>query len=448
MPRLTKRTIDAINVQGKSEQFVWDDQLPGFGLRVKPTGVKSYLVQYRNADGLTRRQVLGKHGVLTPEQARKLAVQKLAAVAAGGDPSAERHAARAGLTVAEVCDWYLTEARAGRLLSLGRRPLKASSVQGDEGRIAHHVKPLLGSRAVRTLTLADVERMQADISRGKTVKPRTGSRGGVIKGGAGAAGRAVATLRAVFGHAKRWQIIAENPALGVRQVATVKRTRRLSEDELVALGQALQECCLAGESPVALAALRLMLMTGFRRMEALTLQFEWMGANSVAFPDTKSGPQTRAIGRSAASLVALQRTSADTQWVFPSERVDGPIVCVEKVLRRACALARLDGITPHTLRHTFASVAADLGYSELTIAGLLGHAAQGVTRRYIHLDKALVLAADDVAAHIDELLRSKVSIRRRSKRSTTVIEARSKISQQAGSRGRLAQTSTSAAARG
>lgn len=448
MARLTKRVIDAIELAGATEQFVWDDQLPGFGLRVKPTGVKSYLIQYRNADGLTRRQVLGKHGVLTPEQARKLAVQKLAAVAAGGDPSAERHAARAGLTVAEVCDWYVTEARAGRLLSLGRRPLKASSVQGDEGRITNHVKPLLGSRAVRTLTLADIERMQADISRGKTIKPRTGSRGGVMTGGAGAAGRAVATLRAVFGHAKRWQIITENPALGVRQIATTKRTRRLSEGELVALGWALEQCRLAGESPAALAALRLMLMTGFRRMEALTLQFEWMGANCIAFPDTKSGPQTRALGQAAASLVASQRGQPNAQWVFPSDRVDGPIVCVEKVLRRACALARLDGITPHTLRHTFASVAADLGYSELTIAGLLGHAAQGVTRRYIHLDRALVLAADDVARHIDRLLGTHVSINKRSKRSTAPIGARIDASHQAGPRSHLTRVLTSAVARG
>src|SRR6266436_6138647 len=82
----------------------------GFGVRVKPSGVKSYLIQYRNAEGRTRRLVLGQHGALTPEAARDLARKKLTAVAAGEDPSADRHATRAGMTVADVCDWYIREA--------------------------------------------------------------------------------------------------------------------------------------------------------------------------------------------------------------------------------------------------------------------------------------------------------------------------------------------------
>jgi integrase len=77
---------------------------------------------------------------------------------------------------------------------------------------------------------------------------------------------------------------------------------------------------------------------------------------------------------------------------------------VVRVLDRVCRRADLDGVTPHVLRHTFASIAAELGFSELTIAGLLGHAAQGVTQRYVHLDAALILAANRVSQHIAELL--------------------------------------------
>lgn len=413
MPKLTKRFVDGLAPNSDGETFAWDSELKGFGLRVKPTGVKTYLVQYRNADGLTRRLVLGKHGVLTPELARKMAVQKLAAVAGGEDPSAERHALRAGLTVAEVCDWYLEEARAGRLLGRSRRPIKASTLRSDEGRIKHHIKPLLGGRAVRTLTLADIERMQADVARGKTAKPRKGGRGGVMKAGAGVAGRTVATLRAVFGHAKRLQVIAANPALGVRQAASEKRTRRLSEEEIVALGRAMRESEAFGEHPVGLACVRLMLLTGFRRMEVLGLRFEWVERQCIRFPDTKSGPQTRAIGQTAYHLIQAQRASTDQAHVFPSDRVDSHFIGATKVLARLCAMAGVEVVTPHTLRHTFASVAADLGFSELTIAGLLGHAAMGVTQRYIHLDKALVVAADQVSAHIDGLLSTPEVVRRR-----------------------------------
>jgi hypothetical protein len=142
MARLSKRLIDGLKPVASGEMFVWDDELRGFGLRIKSTGVKTYIIQYRNADGLTRRLVLGKHGVLAPEQARKLALQRLASVAGGSDPSAERHALRAGLTVTEVCDWYLEEATSGRLLGRSRRAIKSSSIKGDRGRIDNHIKPL------------------------------------------------------------------------------------------------------------------------------------------------------------------------------------------------------------------------------------------------------------------------------------------------------------------
>ncbi len=405
MPKLNKRLVDSLRPDSDGERFIWDDELRGFGLRLKRTGVKTYFVQYRNAEGLTRRLVIGKHGVLAPEQARKIAIQKLAAVSAGADPSAERHAVRAAITVGEACDWYLDEAGAGRLLGRSRRPIKPSSLKSDRGRIEHHIKPLLGSRAVRSLTLADIERMQSQIAAGKTAKTRSGRRGGCLKGGEGAAARTVATLRAVFGHARRLRMIDENPAIGVRQLASQKRTRRLSEEEIVALGEGLRVCARAGESPVALAALELMLLTGFRRMEVLGLKAQWVGKSAINFPDTKSGPQTRGIGKEAVLLIKAQFACPDQIWVFPSDRCEGHLVCVEKTLRRACSVARLEGVTPHTLRHTFASIAGDLGYSELTIAGLLGHAAMGVTQRYIHLDKALVVAADETSERMVGLLR-------------------------------------------
>src|ERR1700704_612351 len=177
MAKILKRTVDALQPEPDRDVFAWDSELRGFGVRVKPSGVKSYLVQYRNGEGRTRRMVLGQHGALTPEFARDLARKKLSAVAAGEDPSADRHAARAGMTLAEVCDWYLKEAEAGRLLGLNRRPIKASTLHMDRSRIETHIKPLLGSRTVSGLTLRDVEGMQADIAAGKSPPGREG-RGG------------------------------------------------------------------------------------------------------------------------------------------------------------------------------------------------------------------------------------------------------------------------------
>ena len=176
--KLTKRVVDALKPLRVRDIFVWDRELRGFGVRVKPSGVKSYLVQFRDADGRTRRLVLGQHGVLTPETARALARERLYEVLRGADPSALRDRDRSSPTVQAVCDWYLAEAGADRLLGRARRPIKASTLAMDRSRIITHVAPLLGDRRVKTLALADIERAQADIASGTTSRPRAGSRGG------------------------------------------------------------------------------------------------------------------------------------------------------------------------------------------------------------------------------------------------------------------------------
>ncbi|SEE39964.1 Site-specific recombinase XerD [Rhizobiales bacterium GAS191] len=405
MAKITKRTVDALQPEPDRDVFAWDGELRGFGIRVKPSGVKSFMIQYRNAEGRTRRLVLGQHGALTPEAARDIARKKLTAVAEGEDPSADRHAARAGMTVSEVCDWYLQEAESARILGRNRRPIKSSTLQMDRSRIETHIKPLLGLRTVSGLTLRDIEGMQADIAAGKSARGRKG-RGGRTIGGAGVASRTVGTLRSLLGHAVRLNILSGNPAKGVRQLADERRTRRLSDDELRHLGKVMREAVANGEHPTGLAAIRLMLLTGFRRMEALGLERRWFSRKEqcICFPDTKSGAQIRVLGEIAADCIEAQLARDDSPFVFPADWGDGHFIGIVRVLDRVCAKAELEGVTPHVLRHTFASVAGHLGFSELTIAGLLGHTARGVTQGYVHLDAALIVAANQVAGRIASLL--------------------------------------------
>ena len=141
-------------------------------------------------------------------------------------------------------------------------------------------------------------------------------------------------------------------------------------------------------------------------MEVLGLERVWVSPkeNCVRFPDTKSGGQIRVLGEAAISCINAAANREGSQYVFPADWGDGHFVGVVRVLNRVCANAKLSDITPHVLRHTFASVAGDLGFSELTIAGLLGHSARGVTQGYVHLDSALVVAADRVSVRIAELL--------------------------------------------
>jgi len=406
MPKLTKRIVDSIKPEPVRDVFAWDTEVKGFGLRVKPSGTKTFLIQYRNAERRTRRFVIGQFGTLTVEGARDLAKKKLAAVIDGGDPSEERRAAREGMTVAEVCDWYIEEAGAGRLLGRNRRPIKLSSVAGDKSRIEQHIKPLIGTRIVSHLKLGDIERLQADIAAGRSARGRRPGRGGQTAGGVGVAGRAISTLRSLLNHARRHGIIEQSPATGVRIVASDKLKRRLSAGEVRHLGKIMMQMERDGEHPTGIAVIRALLMTGFRRMEVLGMRKAWIEPedNCVAFPDTKSGAQMRAVGDAAINHLLSFAQRSSSPLVFPADWGDGHFVGVVRVLERICAKAGLKDVTPHTLRHTFASIAASLGYSELTIAGLLGHGPRGVTQRYIHLDTALVIAADQTAAEIARLL--------------------------------------------
>ena len=200
--------------------------------------------------------------------------------------------------------------------------------------------------------------------------------------------------------------IERNPARGVRRLADVPRDRRLTRVELDTFGAAIRTAEADGEHPTGLAAIRFLLLTGFRRMEGLALQREWLHeeGRSVRFPDTKSGAQIRVIGRAAVELLLAQPQTAQSPFFFPADRGEGHFIGVVRVLDRVCAIAGLNDVTPHTLRHTFASVAGDLGFSELTIAALLGHVSRGVTQRYVHIDEA-VRMIDEAVRMIDEAVR-------------------------------------------
>jgi integrase len=410
--KLTKRVVDALRAPEPSkvgvkvrESFLWDRELRGFGVQIMPSGLKSFVIQYRTPDGRPRRAVIGRYGLMTVEQARILAHEKLVAVSKGVDPLAEEAKAAGLLTVADICEWYIAEAEAGRILGRRRRPIKASTLAMDRSRIESHIKPLLGRRQVGTLRLGDVEGAQADIASGKTSKARAGSRGGAITGGEGVAARTISTLHSVFEHAVRLGQIETNPAKGVRKLAAPPRERRLSRAEIERLGKTLRVVAEEGEHPTGLAAIRFLLLTGFRRMEALGLKQAWLDEEEegIHFPDTKSGAQIRVIGRAAIDLL-LDRPKTNSPFFFPADWGEGHFVGVVRVLDRVCKKAQLTDITPHTLRHTFASLAGDLGFSELTIAALLGHSARGVTQRYIHIDEALRMTADRVAGQMADLL--------------------------------------------
>ena len=405
--KLTKRTLDTAKANVDHDVFLWDDELPGFGLRIKPSGVRSFIVQYRNGSGASRRMTLGKFGVLTPDEARKMAKQTLAEVARGGDPAEKRSQDRNAMTVCQLCRAYLEAVEEGSILGKRKRPKKASTLATDRGRIERHILPLLGSRRVRDLTTPDIVRFMRDVTAGKTADDiKTGFRGrAIVEGGAGTASRTVGLLGGILSFAVSEGIIAVNPVRGVKRPADNRRDIRLTADQYRTLSNALAEAEAEGENPSAMLAIRLLALTGCRRGEIERLQ--WAEVDLVGrclrFLDSKEGKSIRPLGAAASKLLA--KLSKEGRYVLCGNAPDKPFVGLPKAWRRILGKAQLPGLTPHGLRHAFASVAADLGFTEPSIAAMLGHGTHSTTGRYVHhLDSALIAAADKVAGEIAAMM--------------------------------------------
>jgi integrase len=408
MAKLTKRFVDALKAQ-TADYFEWDDELPGFGIRVWPTGRCVYIAQYR-AGGRTRRIKIGAHGAITPSEARDAARSILGDVARGEDPAEERDTRRKSLTVEELCDQYLRAADRGLILGKRGGAKKVSTLATDRGRITRHIKPLLGKRLVIDLTAADVNRFISDVTLGKTalVEKTEKKRGkAVVEGGAGTAARTAGLLGGILSFAVAQGTIQTNPAKGVRRPAGKKRQRRLTAGEYRQLGLALVHAKAEAETEQAIDGVWLLALTGCRLGEIVGLRWSEVDEAGGCFRllDTKEGESVRPIGRAAFEILTGIGRLTDDVFVFSAIRGDGPFGGMRGAWNRIVKRAKLPGVTPHTLRHSFASVAADQGYADTTIATLLGHSLGSVTSRYIHrVDSVLVAAADRVSERVRSLM--------------------------------------------
>ncbi len=273
MTKLTKRTVDATGIRA-SDYVLWDDDLPGFGLRVFKSGKRSYVVQYRAA-GRSRRVTIGLHGVWTPEEARREAKVSLGAVAQGGNPAEERKLDREAITVKELCNRYLEDLRIGLVLGKRGRPKKATTISTDVGRIERHIIPLLGSRRVRDLAKPDITQAMKDIMAGKTLaNVKTDKLRGraIVRGGASTAARTIGLFGGILTYAVELGIIEQNPVHGVRKPKDQVNARRFSEQEYGTLGGILRKAIEERQYETTAEIIRLIALTGCRRSEIIGLQ--------------------------------------------------------------------------------------------------------------------------------------------------------------------------------
>jgi integrase len=399
-PRIGLRQVRGL----RPGQTLWDSLLPGFGARRQRGAAVAYVLKYRTAEGRQRWFTIGRHGApWTPETARQQARRLLGDVARRGDPATEKRSARKAQTVSELCDAYFADAAAGRLMTRRRSSKKASTLATDFGRIERHIKPLLGRRTVGAVTREDVEAFMHDVAAGKTIcrtktKPRGLAR---VRGGRGTATRTMGLLGAIFAYAVRHRMRTDNPVHGVTRFADGRRKRRLSDDEYKAFGDALRQANTENVWPAAIAVARFLALTGWRSGEVLGLRWNEidLARRTATLGDTKTGQSVRPLSHAACDV--LRSVSRSGDLVFPATRGEGDVIMsgFKKLWKRIAKLGELPrDVTPHVLRHSFASLAADLGYSEPVIATLVGHQGRSTTSRYLHSADAVLLAAADAVA--------------------------------------------------
>jgi integrase len=379
--RISLRDIAAL----QPNTIIWDSTVTGFGARRQQGDAVSYILKFRTKDGRQHKVTIGRHGApWTPDEARAEAQRLLGEVVIKGkSPTAAKLRVR---TIAELCDAYVKDSSPTL-----RRSKKASTLVTDASRIERHIKPLIGRRLVEQVTRQDIENFMNDVARGKTAKvEKTNKLRGksVVRGGIGTASRTVGLLGGIFTYAQRLGLRPDNPVHGVLRPPDQRRMRRLSDEEYKALGTALSRNDVW---PPALRAIRFLALTGWRRSEAALLRWEEVNLErrTVTLGDTKTGFSVRPLSQAARDTLGSQGEGL----VFLPARGDS--VSLQNYWEK---FGMPRGVTLHTLRHSFASLAADLGFSEPTIGALLGHRSASVTSRYVHFaDTVLIAAADAVA---------------------------------------------------
>ena len=393
--KISKRSVDALK-PGEKDIFLWDTELRGFGVKCTSKGRRVYLLQYRQ-HGRLRRYTIGKHSdPWTPTQARQEAARLLGLIAEGEDPAEIKQDAKKGITVAELCKLYLDE---------GCTTKKPSTVATDRGRIERHIIPLLGRMRVDKVKRADVQRFMNDVATGKTMADvKTGKFGRArVSGGKGTATRTVGLLGGIMSFAVERGYIEHSPVLGVKRFPDKKNERFLSEAELARLGRVLAEAEQEGTNPCAIAAVRLLLLTGCRRGEILGLRWTEVDFNRACLrlDDSKTGQKVVPLGAPALEVLDSIPRVQGSPFVLPASKGSGHFVGLPKIWQRIRERADLPGVRLHDARHSFASVGASGGMSLPIVGKLLGHASPGTTARYAHLsDDPVRAAADQISGDI------------------------------------------------
>ena len=361
--KLTAAVVDRATYEGdgNSRFVLWDDDLPGFGLRVYPSGRKAYILSYRTRGGRKRLTTIGPHRILNLRQARDKARVLLANVVEGDDPQAQRATARSKPTVNDLCDTYV------------RRHAKVhkKTWEKDERRLERHVKPAWGSRHADEIIRADVAALHERIGRRTPYE----------------ANRTLEVIRKMYNVAPVWGLVPEshpNPATGIQRFREKSRDRWVTPEELPSLAQAID----AEENIFVRAALWLYMLTGARKQELLTAKWEDYNKErrELRFIETKNG-ETFYVPLSTPAVEILEQLPRleGNPYIFPGIKKGRPLVNIAKPWERVRRRAGIADVRLHDLRRTVGSWMATNGMTDLLIGKVLNQKSRAATAVYARL---------------------------------------------------------------
>ena len=377
---LTEGTIETLSGGGRDVIF-WDPELPGFGVRVHPSGAKVFLVQGRGPDG-SKRVTLGRHGAVPVDEARRRAARILARIESGDEPeSAPNGGTGAGPTLADLAERYLREHVVARC--------KPSTIRGYRKVIRRHLLPALGTVRIGALGREHVAELHFR-----------------LRATPAAANEVLSVLSRMLNRAEAWGLVpaGSNPCRFVPRYRTRRLERFLTEEEFRRIGRALDALEAEGRLPAhPAAALRLLMLTGCRSGEIMTLRWEdvHLEANELRLRDSKTGPRAVPLSPAAVKVFEGLPRAAGNPWVIAGRKPGTHLKHLTYYWYRVREQAGVDDARVHDLRHSFASRALALGESLSMIGRLLGHTKIQTTARYAHLARDSVKeSADRVAASI------------------------------------------------
>jgi integrase len=361
MAKLTEKTIKNPALPAKGYRIIWDEDLKGFGARITANGSIAFVFNYRTSAGRQRRITI-PYPTYSVEAARKKAKRYDREVSEGRDPLYTRQSERDAPTVADLCQLYLdTHVQS-------KRPVPAKT---DRYTIEREILPAMKHLKVTEVKYSHVAKLHRQITERAPYR----------------ANRVLALLSTMFNLAIQEGMRADSPTKGVKRNVETPRERFLSGDELVRLLDALAAHPDQSEAN----AVRLLMLTGARRGEVLSMMWDQIDFEKATWTKPSSHTKTKKthhvpLSAPALQLLAQMRDGPSSAYVFPGRGGNGYRADLKKPWEAIHKAAGITGLRLHDLRHSFASVAAAGGASLPIIGKLLGHTQTATTARYAHLD--------------------------------------------------------------